>query len=454
MSLRSRSLALLVAILAVASTSSAASAAGTVHTPFKDAVSYDADLSTTGDGRTWTGTETIVVRNAGRAALDRVWLRLWGNGPVGCKPRAVTVTAVEGGRKRRLLRDCSALEILLPAPLPRGATATLKLSLQITAPAIQDRFGTAEGIQLFGNALPVIAQRDVRGWRLPGYSKYGESFVSTWARFGLTLHHPAELPVSASGTTTTTLDPGTLTATTVSQIDARDTFWAIGQMTELSGTTRRGTLVRAWSSLEAVADREDALTQAISALEQIERHLPPYPYPEYDVIVARIEAGGGMEYPGLILTDGSDDVTRHETGHQWFYGLVGDDQYREPWIDEGITSFIEYSWSSPSEQPAPPCYPASRLTIADPETFVTSSMGYWNRHVGQYALAYNNPVCALRAMRDLIGVKPFGRVMRGIVTTYSRGLLSATALRRAFRKQGGRRTEAVWRRWGLAPGRD
>ena len=88
------------------------------------------------------------MRNAGRRPLDRVWLRLWGNGPVGCSPRAVTVTAVEGGTKRRLTRGCSALEILLPAPLARGATTALTLTLQITAPDIQDRFGSAEGIVL------------------------------------------------------------------------------------------------------------------------------------------------------------------------------------------------------------------------------------------------------------------------------------------------------------------
>lgn len=455
MTSRLRTVLLLCALTVMGSSAPTASAAGTVHTPFKDAVSYTADLTTTGDGRTWAGTQTIVTRNAGRAPMDRIWLRLWGNGPQGCKPRAVTVTAVTGGTKRRLQRGCSALEIVLPRPLPPGASVTLGLALTITAPAIQDRFGAAENIQLFGNALPVVAQRDVRGWRLPAYSKYGESFVSSWARFSLTLHHPAGLQVAASGSTVTVADAATggATATTTSAIEARDTFWAIGPMVEVQRRTARGTLVRAWSTPEAAADREDAAADGASSLELIERYLPPYPYPEYDVIVARIEAGGGMEYPGLVLTDGSEDVTRHETGHQWFYGLVGDDQYAEPWVDEGLTSFLEYTWAGPAELPRPTCIPAARLKPADPQTFATGSMAYWNEHVGQYVLAYNNPVCALREMRGLIGDRKFERVMRGLVKTYTTGFLSATALRRAFRREGGVRTERVWRRWALGPGR-
>ncbi|MDO9354520.1 MAG: M1 family aminopeptidase [Solirubrobacteraceae bacterium] len=453
MSIGRRLLALLAALVALTAAAAPASAAGRVETPYRDAVSYAADLTTVGDGRTWTGTEKIVVKNAGRKPLDRVWLRLWGNGPVGCSPRAVTVTAVEGGTKRRLTRRCSALEILLPAPLAPGLTTTLTLSLSITAPDIQDRFGSAEGIFLFGNALPVVAQRDVRGWQLPGYSQYGESFVSSWAAFDLAFHHPVSIPVAASGTTTTTPDPGGATATTTTAIQARDAFWATGPMTEVTGQTKRGTLVRAWSTPEAVADRKEVLAQAVGALEEIERHLPDYPYPEFDVVVARIEAGGGMEYPGIVLTDGSDDVTRHETGHQWFYGLVGDDQYREPWVDEGLTSFIEYTWSSPSEKPLPRCYPASKIALGGPSTFATNSMEYWNTHVGQYIVAYNNPVCALRDLRKLIGRGKFGRVMHDLVESYATGFLSSTALRRAFREAGGRRTDAVWRRWGLAPGR-
>ena len=69
-----------------------------------------------------------------------------------------------------------------------------------------------------------------------------------------------------------------------------------------------------------------------------------YPYP-----VAINEAGkaGGMEYPG-ILFDGMNSkgsnlywVTAHEIGHNWFPMVVGSDERRYPWMDEGFNTFID-----------------------------------------------------------------------------------------------------------------
>jgi hypothetical protein len=70
----------------------------------------------------------------------------------------------------------------------------------------------------------------------------------------------------------------------------------------------------------------------------------PYPYP-----VAINEAGiaGGMEYPGIVF-DGITDkgsvlywVTAHEIGHNWFPMIVGSDERRFAWMDEGLNTFID-----------------------------------------------------------------------------------------------------------------
>ena len=69
-----------------------------------------------------------------------------------------------------------------------------------------------------------------------------------------------------------------------------------------------------------------------------------YPYP-----VAVNEAGiaGGMEYPGIVfdgITDKGDElywVTAHEIGHNWFPMIVGTDERRFGWMDEGFNTFID-----------------------------------------------------------------------------------------------------------------
>ena len=77
----------------------------------------------------------------------------------------------------------------------------------------------------------------------------------------------------------------------------------------------------------------------------------PYPYPTLTVVDPdhRGRDAGGMEYPTLI-TGGTgfvraskqtspEGVLVHEFGHQHFYGLLGSNEFRHAWMDEGMCTF-------------------------------------------------------------------------------------------------------------------
>lgn len=88
----------------------------------------------------------------------------------------------------------------------------------------------------------------------------------------------------------------------------------------------------------------DAAADAFAALQS---RLGSYPYPTFKVVQS---AGGyGMESPRLIwiptgvAASNLRYLATHETAHQWFYGLVGNDQAFEPFTDEAAADFAARS---------------------------------------------------------------------------------------------------------------
>ncbi|MCG2429545.1 M1 family metallopeptidase [Aequorivita xiaoshiensis] len=72
-----------------------------------------------------------------------------------------------------------------------------------------------------------------------------------------------------------------------------------------------------------------------------------YPYPYHNAINVATSVGG-MEYPGVSFCGyqrgGASlwGVTDHEFGHNWFPMIVGNNERRYPWMDEGLNIFINH----------------------------------------------------------------------------------------------------------------
>jgi hypothetical protein len=72
-----------------------------------------------------------------------------------------------------------------------------------------------------------------------------------------------------------------------------------------------------------------------------------YPYNHATAVDGALGAGGGMEYPNITIIGktGSamslETVIMHEIGHNWFYGILGSNERKHPWMDEGLNSFNE-----------------------------------------------------------------------------------------------------------------
>ena len=97
------------------------------------------------------------------------------------------------------------------------------------------------------------------------------------------------------------------------------------------------------------ADRHMRIMQ--EAMKRFDEWYGPYPYKQITVVDPGNLRAGGMEYPTLITADTTwwmpdglrfvEQVTEHEFGHQYWYGMVASNEFEDAWLDEGINSYTE-----------------------------------------------------------------------------------------------------------------
>jgi hypothetical protein len=411
-----RTIAILVAAAAAAMTPAAAAHAaagpadahmrGTAVVRAADATrtpaspSYTVNLSSDSSGGTWTGHESASFTNASATPLNEVYLRLWDNYHGSCPSTPVTVTNVTGGTAGSLQIGCTALKVTLPAPLGQGQIGSVGFDLKIVVPSGADRFGHDGAYNFIGNALPVLAVRDGSGWRLDPYTNNGESFYTVAGDFHVTLDHPTSLKVPATGASTDTPGSSGRTVTTATAAKVRDFAWAAGPFSSVSGTSPGGVKVNVyWVSGISSSSAQSMLSTAKGALDAHGQRFGAYPYGEADVVLDNNFWFGGMEYPGFVLDLVSSTALAHELAHQWWYGIVGDDEYNTPWLDE---SFADYSTDLYQGITGSGCW--SRVSWASSAEKITNSMAYWDAHSSRYGtVVYTYGKCALHDLRRVLG---------------------------------------------------
>lgn len=91
-------------------------------------------------------------------------------------------------------------------------------------------------------------------------------------------------------------------------------------------------------------DPDRLLNWTLQAMERFTDKVGQYPYDH--LAVAETPAGVGMESPAMIWVDATISNSRfpyivaHETAHQWFYGAVGNNQAKAPFLDEALADFL------------------------------------------------------------------------------------------------------------------
>ena len=315
---------------------------------------------------------------------------------------------------------------LLVIPLDREVaagervTADVSFTLRLGEQAF-DRFGHTRSYAWWGSGQPLLAWERGVGWHSEPLLRFiGESATSEAARIDLTVTAPGRWTVLGSGTADLPADTGNGRRRWHAVADrARDVSVAVGDFTVREEAVDGTRVVVGTPSGRAP---DELLGEMVRAVRELSRRFGPFPFPVLSVARLPIQ-GGGIEYPGSILMlDDGRLVTVHEVAHQWFYGMVGDSQARDPWLDEAFATYAEQLVDGGPD--------AGNLDM--PGRVGGSMQDFRDNAGGYYATVYGKGSAALAAARQAAGARPFDAALRCYVNANAWKIARPADLERAL----------------------
>ncbi|MEO7133754.1 MAG: M1 family metallopeptidase [Vicinamibacterales bacterium] len=356
---------------------------------------YDIDVTLEPATRVITGSEVITWRNPGQVAAYSIRLHLYWNAfrntnstwlkqrhLAGDDPFSLTAAGDFGytnvtrltrlndnGSETDLLKDFkfispddqntddrSLAAATLVDAVPPGGTMRLRVEWTGKFPRNFDRTGVLGNYFFVSQWFPKLGVFEAGGWNARQFFANAE-FYADFGNYDVRITVPAGWTVGATGVEQSRTSAGANTTHRYAQADVHDFAWTTSpdfiekrQQFDLPGRSPVQMRLLIQPEHEYLADRHFAGVAA--ALKYYGEWYGAYPYPTLTIVDPVFNSeSGGMEYP-TIFTAGarwlsprsSNDpeyVVLHEAGHQFWYGLVANNEVEFAWLDEGINEYTD-----------------------------------------------------------------------------------------------------------------
>lgn len=455
----------------------------------------------------WLQLDQNLYRPGSRGALAR------GGAPEGTTGGMVldTVTLGAAGKPvmvTPLISDTRA-QITLPTPLAPHAVATVTIRYHYTIPEAyggRTSWGRSRDAEIYDIAqwYPRMAvYDDVRGWDTAPY--LAQEFYLEYGTFNYWVTLPADMIVAGSGelqnpaevltkTQRDRLAKARASDATVMIRDAADLAAAPSKASgtatwhfrmentrDVAFTASRGFL---WDAARInLPGGKTALAQSVypvesqgadkwgrsteylkDSVERFSARWYPYPWPNAINVAGPTS---GMEYPGIIF-DGPGDagktlfwITAHEIGHGWFPMIVGFDERRHPWMDEGFNTFIdvyqsddfhhgEYAPKRDSEYAPGGGNPVDEIlpVLADKDAPPILSRGDTVIEKYRHPVTYFKSALGLTLLREqILGPERFDPAFRRFIAAWAFKHPKPADFFRAMESDAGEDLSYWWRSW-------
>ena len=362
--------------------------------------------------------------------------------------------------------DSNILIVNLPETLYPNESVKIKIVYNLKLPNINHRFGYGENTVNFANFYPIACvYENGKGFVTDLYNSNGDPFYSDISNYEVSIRYNNKFILANTGNVEEDRDNGEIRVVYIKANKVRDFCFVLSEKFQIISEKVQDIKVNYY-----YYDDENPklfLQTAVKAMKTFINEFGEYPYSQVSVVKSNF-CYGGMEYPNIVLI--SDDLDKeeeynyvivHELAHQWWYGLVGNNQYENAWVDEGLT---EYSTALFYEKNSE--YGIKYNTIMEN---ATSSYKYFvevynkvypdfdtsmNRKINEFNtepeyiyLTYTKGMLMFDALRDYLGKVKFEKCLRYYYNEFRYKNVSAEELVECFMKRSRVNLESFFKSW-------
>jgi hypothetical protein len=360
-----------------------------VQAPWQQQANYTISVTLNDDSNYLTGFETIEYFNNSPNALKEIYIHLFPNAYKDNSTAFAREKIAQGDTKfwmadnkdrgyitnLNFMSDGQALplaynktspdnaRLILQQPLAAGRSIKITTPFVVKIPYTFSRLGHVGHSYQISQWFPKIAVYDVNGWNQIPYLDQGE-FYSDYGNYDVSITLPKNYLVAATGNLQNETEMEWLKNRAMSKLKKTDEFdakeiktlhytennihdfaffadkrWCVAMEDVILPS---GKNVTAWAFDTVYDEAANGVKYIKKTLLYLSAHVGEYPYNTAKSCTGALVAGAGMEYPTVtIVGQQHESEVVHEVGHNWFYGILGSNERRSPWMDEGINTFYQ-----------------------------------------------------------------------------------------------------------------
>lgn len=419
--------------------------------------------------RSMFGNTILLTRNTSGQALNELWFTVYPNAFKDYRQSPAPSDAYfagfnEGylefqefkvnGEKVECFLDGLSLQAVLNRDICPGEDIKVEMQWRAQIPQLAYRYGNKGGVYMLGNFYPILNVLRGDGWHNSYNSAFGDPFCFHCADYQVNLSLPEAFRVVSTGSKkeTITEDNGREVHYIEAQ-NVRDFCLAVLYDYNESVYGQNQPEIICYSPAKQSELAAQVLGQSAEILNYYACSWGSYPYADFKIVFVPMRGFHGMEYSGLIFLseeflqpkaykDRGEFILAHEIAHQWWYGMVGNDQLKEPWLDEGLANWSAYKYLEKYRGIQTPCRNEFQdgINLAREMREIVSRQEY-------YRMIYSGGDAFWFALEKEMGEDTVNKVLRRYLADFRFKLATTDDLLMVIKKEARRDMSEYFHKW-------